>query len=317
MLPDTNATTADASSNQAAQAGNVPTDLQAMQSKLGAVLAQCPQLEQIPASALDAPIDVTYWGHRGPRVVLVHGGVQGDLGGGPSLFNGQQALGNRGWQVWRVARPGFARTPSRGVDDMDADAIWIAEMLEGGAHLIGHSWGGADALLAASLKPLAVRSLILVEPALETVVSPLSVESEAARLDKASRMRTMTNVATPADFGRAVGMSLNGDGTSASAQQITTRLADPKIAAATGCATLRAKQATAQHLKEAAATVTAAKIPVLVISGGWSAYTDATCEALACLLQGKHVIVKSSDHYVMAGDVASFNEVVDAFMREH
>ena len=38
-----------------------------------------------------------------------------------------------------VERPGFGQSPTCGVDDMAADAVWIAVMLGDGAHLIGHS----------------------------------------------------------------------------------------------------------------------------------------------------------------------------------
>ena len=97
---------------------------------------------------------------RRPLVLIVHGGVQGGLGGGPATFARQEALADLGWQVAIVDRSGLGRTPSRGPDDMEADAPWIADMLGDGAHLVGHSWGGASALLAAASRPRAcARSL--------------------------------------------------------------------------------------------------------------------------------------------------------------
>ena len=35
---------------------------------------------------------------------------------------------------------------------------------EGGAHLVGHSYGGVAAMLAAALVPQSVKSLTLIEP---------------------------------------------------------------------------------------------------------------------------------------------------------
>jgi pimeloyl-ACP methyl ester carboxylesterase len=77
----------------------------------------------------------------------------------------------RGWQLHVIDRPGFGGSPSRGPDDQDADAKLIADRLGASSHLIGHSFGGAEALLAAALRPGAVRSLILVEPALKQLAA--------------------------------------------------------------------------------------------------------------------------------------------------
>jgi pimeloyl-ACP methyl ester carboxylesterase len=44
------------------------------------------------------------------------------------------------------------------------DAADVVELLGDGAHLVGHSYGGVVAMLAAGLRPQAVRSLALIEP---------------------------------------------------------------------------------------------------------------------------------------------------------
>ncbi len=120
-----------------------------------ALMAQCgPVPARLPeADAAKLPIHVTAWGSTGPAVLIVHGGVQGGLGGGPSTFAKQEPLAQQGWRLQVVDRPGFGQSQSRGVDDMQADAVWIADMLGDGANLIGHSWGGAEALLPAAPKP--------------------------------------------------------------------------------------------------------------------------------------------------------------------
>ena len=53
---------------------------------------------------------------------------------------------------------------------MENESVWIAKMMGGGVNLIGHSWGGADALLAAARDPDQVRSLILIEPAMTQLI---------------------------------------------------------------------------------------------------------------------------------------------------
>jgi pimeloyl-ACP methyl ester carboxylesterase len=61
-------------------------------------------------------------------------------------------------------RPGHGRTPPHGREDFETDAPRIARFLDRGAHLVGHSYGGVVALLAATRCPDAVLSLTLIEP---------------------------------------------------------------------------------------------------------------------------------------------------------
>jgi len=100
-------------------------------------------------SAGKSGINLIKWGNSGPRMLIIHGGVQGNVGGGPTTFREQRSLAERGWQLILPERPGFGQSPSRGPDDMEGDAVWISEMLDG-VVLVGHSFGGAEALLAAA-----------------------------------------------------------------------------------------------------------------------------------------------------------------------
>lgn len=49
--------------------------------------------------------------------------------------------------------------------DYDIDAQDVVALLGDGAHLVGHSYGGVVAMLAAGRCPQTVRSLTLIEPA--------------------------------------------------------------------------------------------------------------------------------------------------------
>ena len=113
-----------------------------------------------------------------------------------------QPLSEKGWRLKLMDRPGFGQSPSRGPDDMAADAILIADRLGDGSHLIGHSFGGAEALLATARRPDAVRSLILVEPALQPMLStdPESDADPATQAATAIIMRHLMSAATPAEF---------------------------------------------------------------------------------------------------------------------
>ena len=44
------------------------------------------------------PIHSVTWGGAGPRVVLVHGGVQGGSAGGERAFGAQRVLAAEGWR---------------------------------------------------------------------------------------------------------------------------------------------------------------------------------------------------------------------------
>lgn len=95
----------------------------------------------------------------GPRVVLVHGSVAGGMG----TWAAQRELSHR-YTLEVVVRPGFP--PNEPVEEasFEWDAPLVAEQLGAGAHLVGHSYGGVVSLLAAALRPEAVRSLTVIEP---------------------------------------------------------------------------------------------------------------------------------------------------------
>ena len=298
----------------AAPSGPPPAMLKALAEHTAKLRAMCPPLPEMSAEIAAAlPIATTEWGETGPSVVLIHGGVQGGLGGGPATFDAQQELGEQGWHVLRVFRPGFGDSPSRGPDDMEADAGWIADKLGNGANLIGHSWGGAESLLAAARRPEAVRSLVLVEPALELLAAtdPSLGANPDVRAANMKRFGEWMASTTPAEYGlafrRSVGAPATTDVTVSDGER---QAADTRV----GCAFLRAKMAPVPVFRQAVDAVVKAGIPVLVISGGWSPSFDLTGEIVARMLNGRHVIVPSPDHYVQQSNSAEFNRVVNEFM---
>ena len=302
-----------------AQTPAPPSPVAAMQAKRAALLQQCPDQPNV-ADAAALPIHVRHWSSAGPRVLMVHGGVQGGLGGGPSTFDGQEALAARGWQIEVVDRPGFGQSPSRGPDDMEADAVWIADMLGGGAHVVAHSWGAAEALLAAARRPEAVASLVLVEPALEALLptDPGFKNNAVAQAAISMRMQQIMSASTPAEYSmsfvRSLGTADTGtDNPNAVAAALA---ADPAQAARIGCSLLRGKMASPQAFLQAAEAVARAGVPVLVISGGWSPAYVAAGELTAKLTNGRHMIVSSPSHFVQMANAPAFNDAVDQFMRE-
>src|SRR5919201_2896196 len=96
---------------------------------------------------------------RGPRVVLVHGSV----GNGAGTWAAQRPLADR-FTLVVPDRPGSPPNPPVDRVDFEEQAPLVAELLEDGAHLVGHSYGGVISLYAATLRPEAVRSLTVIEP---------------------------------------------------------------------------------------------------------------------------------------------------------
>src|SRR5437762_10006057 len=92
----------------------------------------------------------------GPRILLVHGSVTGAV-----TWSEQRSLAER-FTLVIVDRPGYPPNPPLERIDFEEQADVIAELLEPGDHLVGHSYGGVISLLAAARK--APRSLTVCEP---------------------------------------------------------------------------------------------------------------------------------------------------------
>jgi pimeloyl-ACP methyl ester carboxylesterase len=253
-------------------------------------------------AALTAPIHVARWGSSGPRVVLVHGGTQGSEAGGERHFEAQRPLAERGWRLIVPDRPGHGRSPDPGrPDDAEADGAWLAELLEDGAHLVGHSFGGCVALSAAARRPAAVQSLTLIEPAMHALavrdprVRPLLLRMLMLRLfPAASRAR------------RA--LKLLG---------IPPELVPPNAEALrrVGRSLARIRIPSQQALSRELAAIERAGVPLLVVTGGWSPAFEATGDAVAAAGRGRHVVIPCPHHFPqLVAD--EFNRGLEAFLKE-
>jgi pimeloyl-ACP methyl ester carboxylesterase len=92
-----------------------------------------------------------------PRLVLLHGSVTGAA----RSWGRQRELAD-GFDLVAPDRPGFSPGSAFQPVDFDRDAEWLAGVVREGDHLVGHSYGGVIALVAAPALPLA--SLTVVEP---------------------------------------------------------------------------------------------------------------------------------------------------------
>jgi pimeloyl-ACP methyl ester carboxylesterase len=92
-----------------------------------------------------------------PRLVLLHGSVTNAA----RSWGAQAALADR-FQLVLPNRPGFPPNPPVARVDFGEDARWLEQVVRPGDHLVGHSYGGVVALVAAPSLPLA--SLTVIEP---------------------------------------------------------------------------------------------------------------------------------------------------------
>ncbi len=99
------------------------------------------------------------WG-IGTPVVLVHG----SLATGADEWQAQRPLADHGYRLLVLDRRGYGRSPMVQGEDFLHDAEDIVDVMGDGAHLVGHSYGGLGALLAAARRPEATLSLTLLEP---------------------------------------------------------------------------------------------------------------------------------------------------------
>jgi pimeloyl-ACP methyl ester carboxylesterase len=91
--------------------------------------------------------------------VLVHG----SLAFGEEEWSAQRPLADQGFELVVFDRRGYGHNAGAAGEDFLVDAADIVELLGDGAHLVGHSYGGLGAMLAATQRPEAVLSLTLLE----------------------------------------------------------------------------------------------------------------------------------------------------------
>jgi pimeloyl-ACP methyl ester carboxylesterase len=254
----------------------------------------------------DPTIHLTRWGNSGPTVVMIHGSVQGSLITGDRHFSAQEKLVARGWQIIVPDRPGHGRSPSPGrPDDGVLDGHWVAKLLGDGAHLVGHSFGGLVALCAAAERPQAVRSLTLIEPAIHQLAATDPVVAAYFK----RQIGIFTSGKSPAeilaDFSKVAGIP----------SSLRTKHVDANEATRVGESLLKVHFPPDDEMQELVAKVAKAKLPVLIVTGGWNPAFDKSASIIAPQMGGRHQIVRSPDHFPQLAS-EEFNDVLDRFMRD-
>jgi pimeloyl-ACP methyl ester carboxylesterase len=125
-------------------------------------------------------LNLVVWG-EGEPVILVHG----SMSTGTETFAEQKPLSDK-YRLIVLDRRGYGGSPFTACSDFMEDAHDIVDLLEGGAHLVGHSYGAVACLVAAGMQPEKVRSLTVIEPPAFGLVSGDEAVEQAIESFKAA-----------------------------------------------------------------------------------------------------------------------------------
>lgn len=219
-------------------------------------------------------------GAAGPLVLLVHGSIL------------------PGWRTWTAQRPlaehyrllvphrtGYPPNPPLDRIDFEVQAREVAELIEPGTHVVGHSYGGIVALLAAALAPRRIRSLAVIEPpAFGIARGRPPVEAIIARLLAIAALPGLTPRDFLLSFAQVVGATPN--------------LPDPLPPETVASAHATMVERWPWEAEIPFSSLRAAAFPKLVFSGAHSAAFDAVCDVLVEGLAAERDVIPGAAHSV-------------------
>jgi pimeloyl-ACP methyl ester carboxylesterase len=213
-------------------------------------------------------------------------------------WSAQKPLADR-FEIVAPNRRGFPPGPDVAHVDFEDEAVWLEQFLEPATHMVGHSYGGVIALLAAARHPELLRSLTVVEPPAFGVARGIPAADEfMARTEK----HWTDGPRDPGEFLRGFFALV---GTSTPPGNFTPELLQ-------GARTLmveRPPSEAAIPLDELAR----APFPKLVVSGDHSAAFEALCDILEERLGAQRAVLPGAGHSIQRlGE--PFNEVLASFV---
>jgi pimeloyl-ACP methyl ester carboxylesterase len=213
------------------------------------------------------------------RLLLVHGSVvNAEL-----TWSAQKPLSER-FEIVAPNRRGFPPGPEVEYVDFEDEAVWLEPFLESGAHVVGHSYGGVIALLAAARRPELVRSLTVIEPPAFGVARGVpAVDELIARIED----HWTNGPRDPAEFLRGF---FGLVGTSTPPGNFTPELLQ-------GARTLMVERSPAEAVIPFDG-LASAPLPKLVVSGGHSPAFEAVCDVLGERLGAQRAVLSGMGHSV-------------------
>jgi len=214
------------------------------------------------------------------RAVFVHGSV----GNGPATFSALGPLEER-FEVVVPNRGGYPPGPVLERIDFEEQAVELAPLLEDGAHLVGHSYGGVISLLIAARYPKRVRSLTVSEPpAFGVARGNPDVEQLVAGLNEFFAAGPYE----PSEYLRGFLVSVGSE----------LRLPEPLPPALEQGARAAMVERPPWEAEIPLDELAAAPFPKLVISGGHHAAFDAVCDVLEERLGADRAVLPGAGHSV-------------------
>jgi pimeloyl-ACP methyl ester carboxylesterase len=212
------------------------------------------------------------------RIVLIHGsGGNSETAWGPL-----RPLGRRHTLI-APNRGGYPPNPPLERIDFEQQAEQLSPLLEDGAHLVGHSYGGVIAMLIAARRPEAILSLMVSEPpAFGVARGNPDVERLVQRLDR----HFSAGPRDPREFAQGF-MAIVG-----SNAKLPEALSSELEQGVRALMAERPPWEAAIPLDELAA----APFRKLVISGGHSAAFDAVCDVLEERLGAERAVLPGAGH---------------------
>lgn len=226
---------------------------------------------------------------EGEAILFVHGSF-----GDSSDWEEQRPLAER-YRLLLLDRRGYGDSPARqwsyGFEEETAE---VAGFLDGGVHLVGSSYGGVVALLAAAARPDAVRSLTVIEPpAFGLARGDPDVEDFVARIEPVY----LAALPTAPEAFRTAFRGVFGAGSPS--PMLTER--ERRNARAT------MMEAFPWQVDLPLERLAAAPFPKLVVSGAWGGRTmavrdragrafDLLCRTLAECIGGQYAVIAGRGH---------------------
>ena len=232
----------------------------------------------------------------GPRIVFLHGSVVNAR----LMWRRQRALADSFTLVFPT-RSGYPPNPPLDYIDFHEQARELAEVVEDGDHLVGFSYGGVIALLTATLRIDALRSLTVIEPpALWLARGNPDVDRLALELFKLF----WSGPDDPRAFVELFMPLLGGKLTVPSALP-------PEVEQGVRALMVERPPWDARFALDRLA---AAPFPKLVVSGAHSRALDAVCDLVQERLGAERAIVEGGGHNIPDAGQA-FNDVLASFVR--